>query len=89
LDINKVISIISQKAYHRILVEGGSELSTSLVKKDLIDKIYWFRASKVMGNEGIGAILNLETKKINLVKKFKLETSKRSENDILDIYSRG
>ena len=89
LDINKVITAISKKGYHRILVEGGSELSTSLLKCNLIDKIYWFRASKVIGNEGIGAISNLNIKKMSLVKNFKLENSTRLEDDILDIYSRG
>jgi len=89
LDMKKVIKLISTKGYHRILVEGGSQISTSLLKDDLIDKIYWFRASKVIGDEGIGAISNLNIKKMNLVKNFKLENSKRVEDDIMDIYTRG
>ena len=89
LDIKKAIKLISTKGYHRILVEGGSKISTSLLKNDLIDKIYWFRASKVIGNEGIGAISNLNIKKMNLVKNFKLENSTRVEDDIMDIYTRG
>jgi len=89
LNIRKVIKSISMKGYHRILVEGGSQISTSLLKNNLIDKIYWFRASKLIGNEGIGAISNLDIKKMNLVKNFKLEDSSRVEDDILDIYTRG
>ena len=89
LDIRKVIKLISGKGYHRILVEGGSQISTSLIKNNLIDKIYWFRASKVIGGEGIGAISNLNIRKINLVKRFKLENSTRVEDDIMDIYTRG
>ena len=89
LDIRKVIKLISVKGYHRILVEGGSQISTSLLENNLIDKIYWFRASKIMGNEGIGAISNLNIQKMNLVKNFKLESSARVEDDIMDIYTRG
>ena len=89
LDIRKVIKSISKKGYHRILVEGGSQVSTSLLKNNLIDRIYWFRASKIMGNEGIGAISNLNIEKMNLVKNFKLEESTRVEDDIMDIYARG
>ncbi len=89
LDIKEVIKFISYEGYHRILVEGGSQISTSLLKNNLIDRIYWFRASKVIGNEGIGAISNLNIKKINLVKNFKLENSERVDDDILDIYIRG
>lgn len=89
LDINKIISVISQKGYHRVLVEGGSELSTTLLKNDLVDKIYWFRASKVIGSEGLSAISNLNVNKMSLIKNFRLDNSKRIDNDILDIYSRG
>ena len=89
LNIRNVIKSISMRGYHRILVEGGSKISTSLLKNNLIDKIYWFRASKVIGSEGIGAISNLNIKKMHLVKNFKLEDSSRVENDILDIYTRG
>jgi len=89
LDIREVIKLISGKGYHRILVEGGSQISTSLLKDNLIDKIYWFRASKVIGGEGIGAISNLNIRKMNLVKKFKLENSTIVEDDIMDIYTRG
>jgi diaminohydroxyphosphoribosylaminopyrimidine deaminase/5-amino-6-(5-phosphoribosylamino)uracil reductase len=89
LDIRKIIKLISGKGYHRILVEGGSQISTSLLKNNLIDKIYWFRASKVIGGEGIGAISNLNIRKMNLVKRFKLENSLRVEDDIMDIYTRG
>ncbi len=89
LDIKTAIKSISVNGYHRILVEGGSLISTSLLKDDLIDKIFWFRASKIIGNEGIGAISNLNIKSMNLVKKFKLENSIRVEDDIMDIYNRG
>ena len=60
-----------------------------MLTKNLIDKIYWFRSSKVIGNEGIGAISNLNITKINLVKNLKLESSKRVEKDIMDVYIRG
>ena len=89
LDIKKAIKLISKNGYHRILVEGGSQISTSLLKNDLIDKIFWFRASKVIGNEGIGAIANLDIKSMNLAKNFKLENSLRVEDDIMDVYTRG
>ena len=43
----------------RILVEGGAKLSASLLNENLIDEIAWFRASKIMGNNGLDAISNL------------------------------
>ena len=70
----------------RVLVEGGAKLSASLLNKNQIDKITWFRASKIMGNSGINAISDLNIVKINHLKKFKLINTKTIDNDQLSIY---
>ena len=70
----------------RVLVEGGSKLSASLLNENLIDEIAWFRASKIMGNEGINAISNLDIDSIENLKKFKLINVKSIDNDQLSIY---
>ena len=71
LDINTVIRKISDLGYMRVLVEGGSKLSASLLNENLIDEIAWFRASKIMGNKGINAISNLDIDSIENLKKSK------------------
>ena len=86
LDINTVIRKISDLGYMRVLVEGGSKLSASLLNENLIDEIAWFRASKIMGNEGINAISNLDIDSIENLKKFKLIRVKSIGNDQLSIY---
>jgi diaminohydroxyphosphoribosylaminopyrimidine deaminase/5-amino-6-(5-phosphoribosylamino)uracil reductase len=43
----------------RLLVEGGSHLQASLVKGGLVDQIYWFRASKIIGGDGIPALQSI------------------------------
>ena len=70
----------------RVLVEGGSKLSASLLNENLIDEIAWFRASKIMGNTGINAISNLDIDSIENLKKFKLINVKSIDNDQLSIY---
>ena len=70
----------------RILVEGGSKLSASLLNENLIDEITWFRASKIMGNKGINAISNLDIDSIEDLKKFELIYVKSIDNDQLSIY---
>jgi len=59
LDIKTIIKKISKLGYMRILVEGGAKLSASLLENNLIDEITWFRASKIMGSNGISAISDL------------------------------
>ena len=47
-----------------VLVEGGSTLAAALFKEKLIDKIMFFYAPKIIGNDGIGCIGNLGIEKI-------------------------
>ena len=70
----------------RILVEGGAKLSASLMNENLIDEIVWFRASKIMGNNGINAISSLGIERINHLKKFKLISSKTIDDDQFSVY---
>jgi diaminohydroxyphosphoribosylaminopyrimidine deaminase/5-amino-6-(5-phosphoribosylamino)uracil reductase len=86
LDINSIIKKISNLGYMRILVEGGAKLSTSLLNKNLIDEIAWFRASKIIGNNGLNAISNLNIENIEHLKKFKLISNKIIDNDQLSLY---
>ena len=88
LDIKSVINKISELGYMRILIEGGSKLSASLLNEDLIDQINWFRASKIMGNNGINAISDLNIEKIDHLKKFKLIKCKIIDNDQLSVYKK-
>ena len=40
----------------RVLVEGGGRLAASLVGAGLVDRIEWFRAPILIGNDGIAAL---------------------------------
>ena len=79
---------IAELGYMRILVEGGSILTGSLIKNDFIDEIQWFRANKIIGGNGLEAISSIGINKINDVKRFKLIKNKIFEDDQLSIYKR-
>ena len=86
IDIKSVVKEITKLGYMRILVEGGSKLSASLLNENLIDEIAWFRASNIMGNKGIDAISNLNINNINHLKKFTLIKNKIIDDDQLSVY---
>ena len=88
LNMKSVTQKISELGYINILVEGGSKLTTSLLKGNFIDKIYWFRSSKIMGNDGLDAIKDLGISSIKQMKRFKLTANQAYSNDHLSVYSR-
>lgn len=88
LDIDKAILKMASLGVQRILVEGGAELITQLINKKLVDTLYWFRASKLIGNEGLNAVSNLSITKIKSVKELKLISSMQIQSDTLEVYGR-
>ena len=86
INIKKALCEIGKHGYQRVLVEGGSSLSGSLLKNNLINKIAWFRASKLIGDEGLTAISKLGITDMKYIKKFKLSYNKKIDNDTLNIY---
>jgi diaminohydroxyphosphoribosylaminopyrimidine deaminase/5-amino-6-(5-phosphoribosylamino)uracil reductase len=51
LDLKKVLGWLGQNDISSIMVEGGARLVTSLIEKQLIDKIYLTLSAKLIGGE--------------------------------------
>jgi diaminohydroxyphosphoribosylaminopyrimidine deaminase/5-amino-6-(5-phosphoribosylamino)uracil reductase len=86
LNIKEVLEKITDYGYQSILVEGGGKISASLLSNNLVDKIYWFKASKFIGQEGISAIENLGIHDMKSIKKFNLSKVIKLEDDTLNIF---
>jgi diaminohydroxyphosphoribosylaminopyrimidine deaminase/5-amino-6-(5-phosphoribosylamino)uracil reductase len=86
LDIKEVLKKITDYGYQSILVEGGGKISASLLSHNLVDKIYWFKASKFIGQEGISAIDKLGIHDMKSIKKFNLSKIIKLEDDTLNIF---
>lgn len=56
VDIGEGLSALAAAGLTRILVEGGAELSASLLRADLVDHIAWFHAPAVMGGDAWPAV---------------------------------
>jgi len=53
LDIQEFLKMAGDFGIYSVMVEGGSKLSWSLIKNNLIDKVYIFYAPKIIGGSGI------------------------------------
>jgi diaminohydroxyphosphoribosylaminopyrimidine deaminase/5-amino-6-(5-phosphoribosylamino)uracil reductase len=56
LDLGQVLAALAARGITRVLVEGGAELATSLLRERRIDRLAWFRAPLLIGGDGRAAI---------------------------------
>ena len=55
LDFASVLSLLAERGITRVLIEGGSHVASSLVAGNCADEIVLFRASVVVGADGVRA----------------------------------
>ncbi len=71
----EIARVLAERGLTRVLVEGGGEVAAAFLKADLIDVVAWFRASGIIGGDGIAAVGPLKTLHLGAVPAFRrLET---------------
>ena len=88
LDLNYGLKNLSKKGYNSLLVEGGSEIYSSLIKEELVDKIYYYRSGKIIGGDGLSSISSYNLKNLKNAKIFKIFSSDIIDGDILEIWKK-
>lgn len=51
VDVKKLLGLLAEKGLISILVEGGNKLNTEILENNLADKLLFFVAPKILGNE--------------------------------------
>lgn len=84
VDLIKLLEILAKKGIMHILVEGGGELISSLIGRDLVDRMIIFIAPKVIG--GRRAITSVEGSGVARIEdafNFKIKNIRRFKKDIM------
>jgi diaminohydroxyphosphoribosylaminopyrimidine deaminase / 5-amino-6-(5-phosphoribosylamino)uracil reductase len=55
INLAEAIKTLAQQGITRLFIEAGAELSTAFLQSGLVDRMYWFRAPLVIGNDGLAA----------------------------------
>ena len=55
LDLESIMVVVHELGVQSILCEGGAKLANSLIRKDLVQRLYLFIAPKTLGAGGIAA----------------------------------
>ncbi|MBU6339586.1 MAG: bifunctional diaminohydroxyphosphoribosylaminopyrimidine deaminase/5-amino-6-(5-phosphoribosylamino)uracil reductase RibD [Rickettsiales bacterium] len=86
IDLRNGLKKLHEKGVNSILVEGGQSLATEFLKENLIDELIWIRNKKIIGNDGIAAIGDLDISTINqALNSFKRSSLNTIEDDIVEI----
>ena len=51
VDLKQLFNILGEQGITSILVEGGASINASVIEENLVDKIKWFIAPKIIGGE--------------------------------------
>ena len=87
-DLHTWADELARRRLTRVLVEGGGELAGSLIANDLVDLIAWFKAPKIVGDDGIPAISAFGTQNMKDAARFSPVSSRSFGDDRLDILER-
>lgn len=88
LSLGAALRALGERGITRLLVEGGSALSASLLQQDLVDRIYWYRAAVVIGGDGLAAAATLDVEQLAHAKRFARIDTETVDADMLETYRR-
>jgi diaminohydroxyphosphoribosylaminopyrimidine deaminase/5-amino-6-(5-phosphoribosylamino)uracil reductase len=80
-ELGKVLERLAERGITRLLVEAGNEVASTFVTQGMVDRIYWFRATGIIGQGGLAAL-----KESCDIGRFTLQETQRIGPDILEIY---
>ncbi len=64
-DLEFLLNKLYQHNIHSVLLEGGAKLFTGFLQKNLVQELIWIKSHKIIGNEGLSAVQNLDILAIN------------------------
>ena len=89
LDTAEMLRALARRGVTRVLAEGGAGLAAGLLGADLVDRIAWFHAPGVMGQEGLAAVGPLHLAALAAMPRFRRVAAREAGADWLTEYQRG
>ena len=79
---------LANKGFNRVLVEGGSSISSSLIDNDLIDKVFLYRNGIFIGGDGLSSVGEFRLEKVSLARRYDLQKTRILDGDILEEWNK-
>ena len=88
LDPTAVLRALGDEGVTRLMVEGGAQVSTALLRAGLVDRLLWFRAPSLIGGDGLPPFGDLGVEDMSEMPSFRSVSSTPVGADTLDIFVR-
>ena len=59
IDLAAALGLLGERGLTRLLVEGGSRLAASLLRRGLVDRLVWLHAPLLLGGDAVAAVAAL------------------------------
>lgn len=88
VDVPATLQALGALGVTRLMVEGGGRLISALFKSDLVDRLVWFRAPKVIGGDGISVAGAFGVAELDGAAKFVKVSARPAGDDLVETYTR-
>jgi diaminohydroxyphosphoribosylaminopyrimidine deaminase/5-amino-6-(5-phosphoribosylamino)uracil reductase len=88
IDVVAAAQALGERGITRLMVEGGAHLSASLLQRRLVDRIEWFRAPRLIGGDGIPALVSFGVDRLSDTADFIRIAVRQVGDDVMESYRR-
>jgi diaminohydroxyphosphoribosylaminopyrimidine deaminase/5-amino-6-(5-phosphoribosylamino)uracil reductase len=88
VDVTAALVLLAQRGVDKVLVEGGGQLAASLILEGLVDRLEWFRAPLVLGEESRPGIGELEVERLVEAPRWRRVALRELGPDLWESYER-
>jgi len=88
LSLPATLAALAKRGVNELLVEGGGRVAAALLQEDLVDRLIWSRAPKVIGGEGLPAVAELGLESLDLAPRFARIAAVPVGDDLVETYRR-
>ncbi len=86
-ELEEILQKICADGINSLLVEGGRNVATQFLQKNLVDELVWIRSPKIIGEDGISAVGEMGFQKISeILNNFKRREIRELDEDLAEIY---
>jgi diaminohydroxyphosphoribosylaminopyrimidine deaminase/5-amino-6-(5-phosphoribosylamino)uracil reductase len=86
--MGEALQVLGARGLTRILAEGGAMLASALLRAELVDRVAWFRAPRVIGGDGVASVASIGLAELAATPRFERVGVQELGEDVLETYRR-